>query len=163
MDTRLIVAALAVAGALLIYTLVLPGFAGPSGPQMTVRDAHAKAAAGEIVLVDIRTPEEWRETGVPATAHAITMHQDGRVLVAKLKAATAGDTSRPLALICRTGNRSSHLQAELAKAGFTNVIDVGEGMAGSRHGPGWLKAGLPRRTGAAVSMPPQITQRTEAR
>jgi hypothetical protein len=31
----------------------------------------------------------------------------------------------------------------LENAGFTNIIDVPEGMMGSRAGPGWLKRGLP--------------------
>ncbi len=131
---------------------------------MGASEAHAKATTGEVVLVDIRTPDEWRETGVPASAHAISLNQEPRFLVQKLKEAMGGDTSRPLALICRTGNRSSTLQAELVKAGFTDVIDVGEGMAGSRHGQGWLKSGLPRRTGAAVSMPPLLAStKPEAR
>jgi rhodanese-related sulfurtransferase len=130
--------------------------AGSAQPRltMTAGEAHAKASAGEIVLVDIRTPEEWAETGVPASAYAITLNQEPSALVAKLKAVMAGDPTRPLALICRTGNRSSRLQAELQKAGFTNVVDVGEGMAGSSHGQGWLKSGLPRRTGASIPAGP---------
>jgi len=125
--------------------------------SVTPAEAHAKALAGEVVLVDIRTPGEWRETGLPASAHAITMNQDGRALVAALDKALGGDRSKPLALICRTGNRSSHLQGQLQRAGFLNVIDVSQGMAGSRHGPGWLKAGLPTRPGDPAS-PPQLAK-----
>lgn len=127
-------------------------------PVIPVGEAHARAQAGEIVLVDIRTPEEWKETGVPATAHAITMHQDPRRFVQQVLAAMGGDRTRPVALICRTGNRSSILQAEMRRAGFTNVADVGEGMAGSRHGKGWLKSGLPIRTGGQVTAAPAIAQ-----
>ncbi len=110
---------------------------------MTSIEAHRRASAGEIVLVDIRTPEEWRETGVPASAQAITMHQDVAKFFAALGAATKGDRTKAVALICRTGNRSAALQAELIKAGYNNVIDVAEGVVGGRHGAGWLKAGLP--------------------
>lgn len=131
--------------------------------MLSVADAHQKAQAGEVVLVDIRTPDEWRETGVPATAHAITMHQDPRTFVKVLTEAMGGDRTRPVALICRTGNRSSNLQAELRSIGFTNVIDVAEGLAGSRHGKGWLKAGLPTRTGAAVAAVPRLPARSEAK
>lgn len=126
-------------------------------PSMAPAEAHAKAVAGEVVLVDIRTPGEWRETGLPASAHAITMNQDGRALVAALDKAMGGDRSKPLALICRTGNRSSHLQSQLQRAGFMNVIDVSQGMAGSRSGPGWLKSGLPTRPGDPAS-PPQLAK-----
>lgn len=125
--------------------------------MLSVADAHRKAQAGEVVLVDIRTPEEWKETGVATTAHAISMHQDPRAFLKGLDAAMGGDRSRPVALICRTGNRSSNLQAELRRAGYTNVIDVSEGMAGSRAGHGWLKAGLPVRKGANVTAAPQVS------
>ena len=125
--------------------------------MLAVTEAHRMAQAGEVVLVDIRTAEEWKETGVPTSAHAISMHQDPRAFLKSLDAALSGDRSRPLALICRTGNRSSNLQAELRRAGFSNVIDVSEGMAGSRAGQGWLKAGLPVRKGASVTAAPQVS------
>lgn len=127
-------------------------------PVMAPSEAHVKARAGEIVLVDIRTPEEWKETGVPASAHAITMHQEPRAFVKQLLAAMGGDNTRPVALICRTGNRSSTLQAELRKAGFSNVVDVAEGMAGGRNGKGWLKTSLPTRPGVMASAPPALDQ-----
>lgn len=128
-------------------------------PLISVVEAHALARAGAIVLIDIRTPEEWKETGVPATAHAITMHQDPRAFTEKLLAAMEGDRTRPVALICRTGNRSSNLRAEMRRAGFANVADVGEGMAGSRHGKGWLKSGLPIRPGSQATAPPAVEQK----
>ena len=115
----------------------------PKPQTMTPIVAHQRAASGDIVLIDIRTPEEWRETGVPASAQAITMHQEAPKFLAALEAATKGDRSKPVALICRTGNRSATLQAELARVGYTNVIDVAEGVIGGRNGAGWLKAGLP--------------------
>ena len=148
------VGAIAVLAGLLYFALGLPSGAQSTAPQILAPgEAHAKAVAGEIVLIDIRTPAEWRETGLPASAHAITMNQDARQLLAALDAATGGDRAKPVALICRTGNRSSYLTAELRKAGFLNVIDVSQGMAGSRHGPGWLKAGLPTRAGDPQSRP----------
>jgi rhodanese-related sulfurtransferase len=49
----------------------------------------------------------------------------------------------PIGLICRTGNRTTQVQAWLARQGYTNVYNVKEGMAGSRAGPGWIARGLP--------------------
>jgi rhodanese-related sulfurtransferase len=125
------------------------------GTVMSATEAHAKAVAGEVVLVDVRTPDEWRETGLPASGHAITMHQEARGLLAGLDKAMGGDRSKPLAIICRTGNRTTMLQAELKKAGYSNVINVAEGMAGGPNGTGWVKSGLPTRpgTGASIAMP----------
>ena len=131
--------------------------AAAAAQTLSASDAHAKALAGEVVLVDIRTPDEWRETGVAASAHAINMYEDPKVFAERLLAAVGGDRSRRIALICRTGNRSSHLQAQLVRAGFNNVADVSEGMAGSRAGKGWLKAGLPTRPGAQASLPPSLS------
>jgi hypothetical protein len=35
------------------------------------------------------------------------------------------------------------MSAHLKKAGFTQILDVPEGMQGSGAGPGWLSRGLP--------------------
>lgn len=139
-----------------VVTAAGNSIAEPAG-VMNATDAHQKAVAGEITLVDIRTPEEWRETGVPASAHTVTLDQQPKALMDKLDALLAGDRSRPLALICRTGNRSSKLAVELRKQGYSNVIDVTEGVAGSRNGQGWAKAGLPLRKGAEIASPPAVS------
>ena len=138
-----------------------PAFGPPALAQkpqiLSATEAHRKAEAGEVLLVDIRTPEEWRETGVATSAHTITMHQNGQAFLKELLAAASGDPNRPIALICRTGNRSSQLQSALQRAGFTNIIDVSEGMAGSQAGRGWLKLGLPVRKGASIASGPKVS------
>ncbi len=126
---------------------------GSSGNFMEVGEAHAKAKAGEIVLVDVRRPGEWRTTGIPASGHAITMHQNSAKFISQLLTATGGDKSRPLALICATGVRTTWLQARLRKAGFSNLFNVTEGMKGSRFGKGWIKKGLPIRKWTGASKP----------
>lgn len=128
-------------------------FAGASAPVvgaasgiMSAPDALAAAASGEVVLVDIRTRGEWKQTGLAQPALAISMHEAG--FVRNLARALGGNRTNPVALICATGGRSAHMQGILATAGFTNVIDVSEGMFGSSAGPGWLKRGLPVKTWA---------------
>jgi rhodanese-related sulfurtransferase len=123
-----------------------------TGTIMKAADAHAKALTGDVVLVDIRTPEEWKDTGVPASAHAVTMHQAGPAFVAGLKQAMGGDTTKPLAIICNSGNRTSNIYADLQRAGFTNLINVAEGVGGGPFGRGWLKSGLPLRATTAPLM-----------
>lgn len=139
-------------GAMLI-PLVLSTHVATAGEILDAKAADAKARAGEIVLIDIRTPEEWLQTGVPASAHAITMHQPAPAFLAQVDKALGGDKSKPLALICRTGNRSGSIAPQLEKLGY-KIIDVSEGMAGSRKGPGWLRQGLALRTGGDVSKAP---------
>lgn len=112
-----------------------------TGAQMSAPDALAASRASQVTLIDVRTPAEWQQTGVPQGAARIDMSQAG-FLEAVLKQ-TKGDKSAPLALICRTGNRSTQVQSYLEAQGFTHVFNVKEGMSGSAAGPGWLRRSLP--------------------
>lgn len=130
-----------------------------AGEVLSPGQAHEKALKGEVVLVDVRTPDEWKQTGVAASAHTITMHQQGPDFLRQLDKVLGGDRSKPLAVICRTGNRTGSLVAPLEKAGYTRVINVAEGMVGGRYGQGWIKAGLPMRQWApGQEKPTTVTQ-----
>lgn len=130
-----------------VALLAAAGFAHAT-PDLAAPDAAAAVAAGKITLIDIRTPPEWKETGVAKGASLINMlHPQGapgftNALLEKVK----GDRNAPIALICRTGNRTTQVQRYLQSQGFTQVYNVKEGMAGSGAGPGWLKRGLPVET-----------------
>lgn len=112
-----------------------------AGQAISVQVAHKAAQSGEVLLVDIRRPDEWKRTGVPEGAHRIDMRRKDFLKV--LDDLTGGDTSKPVALICARGVRSAWLSNELSGAGYANVINVPEGMLGSGSGPGWLKLNLP--------------------
>jgi rhodanese-related sulfurtransferase len=125
------------------FTLT-PTFAA-TGLEMSAPDALAQVKAGKLRLVDIRTPAEWQQTGVAQGAVRLDMqHPKGAVgFMDELLKQTKGDRNAPVALICRTGNRSTQVQRYLEAQGFTHVFNVAEGMAGSAAGPGWLRRGLP--------------------
>ncbi|MEM7251727.1 MAG: rhodanese-like domain-containing protein [Pseudomonadota bacterium] len=108
-------------------------------------DAHRLSSTGELRLFDIRSAEEWRETGVGIRAEMLTIHQPGGVtqFVKEMVAAVGGDLDRPVALICAAGGRSKRAYEILARHGFTRLFDVSEGMVGNRRGPGWIKRELP--------------------
>lgn len=125
---------------LLLGILSSPAFAAP---DISAQEAFAAARAGEITLIDIRTPEEWRTTGVAPGAGRVDFHRGPAHLLQSVLQQTGGDRNAPIALICRTGNRTTQAQAFLQRQGFTRVFNVKEGMAGSAAGPGWLKRGLP--------------------
>ncbi|QDI78066.1 rhodanese-like domain-containing protein [Leisingera aquaemixtae] len=110
-------------------------------PRLTAAEAFAAARDGGIILVDIRTPQEWRASGVPVGSHQIDMRRGD--FMAALQAVAGPDRAVPVALICARGVRSARLTLALAEAGFTNVIDVPEGMLGSAAGPGWIAGNLP--------------------
>jgi rhodanese-related sulfurtransferase len=104
-------------------------------------EAHKKAIAGEILLIDIRRPDEWAKTGSGEGAVRLDMRREG--FIAELSRLVGGDTARPVALICARGVRSARMSNRLDEAGFSTIIDVPEGMLGSGAGPGWIKRGLP--------------------
>jgi rhodanese-related sulfurtransferase len=124
-----------------LLVLLLTGCQSSQGPTLSAPDALERLQAGDLTLVDIRTPKEWRKTGVAEGAHRIDMTSSS--FMDDLLAAVDGDKDAPIAIICRTGNRTTFTQRALMKQGFTNVFNVKEGMAGSGAGPGWLRRGLP--------------------
>jgi len=125
--------------------LLVIGCSQAAGPQLSPPEALDMTNKGELTLIDVRTPMEWRQTGVAPMAHRIDMHNpkgpDG--FAQAVLQAVDGDRSAPIGLICRTGNRSRHMQQELISRGFTHVYDVKEGMMGNSNGPGWIRLGLP--------------------
>ncbi|MGB5862829.1 MAG: rhodanese-like domain-containing protein [Sulfitobacter sp.] len=108
--------------------------------KLSVQDAHVAATSGAITLVDIRRPDEWARTGVGQGAVPIDMRD--RDFVDQLLTHLT-DKDAPVALICARGVRSRGMTRKLTAAGFTNIIDVPEGMLGSGAGPGWIASGLP--------------------
>jgi rhodanese-related sulfurtransferase len=103
--------------------------------------AYKLAQSGQITLLDIRRPDEWRKTGSGQGAHRLDLRRKDFISV--LDDIVASDRSKPVALICARGVRSNRMSQKLIKAGFTNIIDVPEGMLGSKAGPGWIKRKLP--------------------
>ncbi len=112
---------------------------------MTADEASVRTEAGEVMLIDVRSPQEWRQTGVPRGARRVTIHDPGGLkgFVDAMAAAVDGDLKKPIALICARGNRSTIAQKVLGEAGFTRVFNIREGFIGGPYGPGWVKRGLP--------------------
>ncbi|MDF3415755.1 rhodanese-like domain-containing protein [Sulfitobacter sp. M57] len=109
--------------------------------DLTAPAALAAAATGEVLLIDIRRPEEWARSGIGQGAVPIDMRR--KDFINALLGHSGGRKDIPVALICARGVRSARMAARLEAAGFTRVLDVPEGMSGSGAGPGWLKRGLP--------------------
>lgn len=121
---------------------------------LSAPDAYTANKDGSVMLIDIRSPSEWADTGVPEGARAITMHDENGPagFLENIRKAVNGDQSTPIALICARGVRTRWAQRFLTANGFTNVLDVSEGMFGRGSNPGWLKRDLP------VSKPPAADQ-----
>ena len=134
-----------IAAAAALMLLSINACSRDSGPTLAAPDAYAQAQAGTLTLIDIRRPDEWKQTGVAKDALQINMaHPQGEAgFVAQVTTELGGDRNAPIGLICRTGNRTTQMQRLLTEAGFTQVYNVKEGMAGSAAGPGWIARGLP--------------------
>lgn len=126
--------------------LALYPIASADGPK-TIRphEVHDLARKGELILVDIRSPGEWRQSGVADPAVPITIHGAGGLAQFERDLATVVERrgGKPIALICATGLRSGRVQAWLKQRGHTDVLDVAGGMFGSGRGRGWLADGMP--------------------
>ena len=131
----------------LLTALVMLALAAQAsaGGVISADAAHRQSQAGELLIVDVRSPREWRQTGLPQGAAAVTIHDPNgpEGFLAAMLSAAGGDKARPIALICASGVRSNRAHRFLEAKGFSAVVDVSEGMLGRRDKPGWLKRGLP--------------------
>jgi len=98
--------------------------------QISVRELRAGLEAGEIDLLDVRQPGEWAQGHAPG-ATFIT----GAELPRRLEELDA--SSRPLAVICGSGYRSSVAASVLARSGHRRILNTIGGMGA------WKAAGLP--------------------
>ncbi|MGB0631540.1 MAG: rhodanese-like domain-containing protein [Alphaproteobacteria bacterium] len=132
-----------------LATFILFVFASASamaGTIVTAPAAAKTAADGKTTIVDVRSPREWRQTGIAQGAAMVTIHNPNgiKAFVRAMAKAVGGDKTRPIALICAAGVRSARAARILAANGFTNIQNISEGMLGRPGaGPGWLKRGLP--------------------
>ena len=78
-----------------------------------------------VLLVDIREPEEWQDTGVIDGALLVTYADRDSFLAAVRPQLQEGQS---LALICRSGNRTSRATRQIAAVVDIPVIDVAGGM-----------------------------------
>ncbi len=76
----------------------------------------------EVLLVDVRTPEEFRQGRIGG---AVLFPYDGIERRKAEFAALAGKTDRPIVVYCRSGRRSAIAAKTLADLGYTNVADFG--------------------------------------
>ena len=115
------------------------------GPTLSAPDAYAQAQAGKLTLIDVRTPDEWRKTGVAQGALRINMAnaQGEAGFIRQVEAALGGNRNLPVGLIGLAGNRSANAQKVLRESGFTHVYNIKEGMLGGGAGPGWIARKLP--------------------
>ena len=108
------------------------GVFGQTNKFKTVDVAEfAKAVADtSYVVLDVRTPAEYAEGHIPGTHFNIDVLEDSYTELA-LKTLPKG---KPVALYCRSGNRSKKAARILTENGY-QVVELGTGFRG------WAAAG----------------------
>jgi rhodanese-related sulfurtransferase len=82
------------------------------------------------LVVDVRTAGEYANDGHIAGSRLLPLSM-------LLSRSNELPHDRPIVFVCRSGNRSQVACEQLANLGFTNTINLVEGMIG------WRRAGLP--------------------
>lgn len=104
--------------------------------KITPQNAAALLTANQAVLIDVREPAEWAETGVAASAVLLPKSDfDGPQKLWKEFLAQTGD--KQIILYCRSGHRAGVVGAVLA--------EQGRSVANAGGFKDWKSAGLPTR------------------
>lgn len=94
-----------------------------------------------VPVIDIRTEPEWRQTGIVPGSHLLTFFDvTGRVTDSAgwlKKVKEVAPPEKPVILICRTGNRTTHVSRFLSESGYRTVYNVTTGIVP------WIREGLP--------------------
>jgi rhodanese-related sulfurtransferase len=135
------------------------------GLYVTAKEAFEQwqAAPDEVTIIDVRTPEEFLFVGSPPMAWRIPVSKQlyawdaekGTFPLAPLpdfaaRVQTVAKLDDKIMVMCRSGGRSAMAANMLAKAGFTNVYNIIDGMEGDGNGDsnsvpqgGWKNSGCP--------------------
>ena len=107
---RWVVAAVVLAAALVL----LPRFLG--GRKVSSDVVRQKIAAGAVIL-DVRTPDEFRTGAYPGAINIPV-----QVLAGRMGEIPKG---KPVVVYCASGMRSASAATALVRAGFTDVVNAG--------------------------------------
>jgi len=99
-----------------------------------------KLKADGVPIIDIRTKQEWKDTGIIEGSHKITFFSEqGQPLLADWFFEVGHlikDKKAPLIIYCAHANRSKSLGEGLIQMGFENVYELKGGIEN-----GWIKLG----------------------
>lgn len=101
--------------------------------ECTLEEAKAQVATGQVLLLDVREPDEYHAGHL---AGAINVPRG--VLEFRLSGdATLGDTGRQVLLYCKTSGRAALAARVMQDMGFVQVQSLAGGF------DAWVAAGLP--------------------
>ena len=104
-------------------------------PLIGVKEVLLGVEAGEIVLIDVREPDEWINTGSPKGSIRVPLQSPD--FLDQVHSRTNYRKELPIALCCRSGIRGKKAAELLVQSGFENVSNVEGGMKE------WISENLP--------------------
>ena len=121
---------------LVLSTLAVTGCSsnGSTSPQLGIEEFAAKTVEADVVVLDVRTPEEFAEGHL---ANAINIDFQSGNFANEISKLDKGTT---YAVYCRSGNRSGQAVKVMADLGFTDLYDMDGGVID------WAAAGKPLYT-----------------
>jgi rhodanese-related sulfurtransferase len=105
-------------------------------PKISPVEAAKKVSEGTAIMIDVREPSEWAESGVAEPAELLSM-SDFNGDQKLWKPFLEKNAGKELILYCRSGNRSGQVAAKLAAQGLK--------VENSGAFKDWAAAGLPVR------------------
>ncbi len=106
-------------------------------PLLTAAEAAKLVAEGKAVLIDVREPSEWAESGVAAPAVLLPKSEFDAGLAGDWQDFLAKVGDKQILTYCRSGKRSGAVAEALAAKGHK--------VANAGGFKGWQDAGLPVR------------------
>lgn len=106
-------------------------------PTISPADAAKLVAEGKAVLIDVREPSEWADSGVAAPAVLLPKSEFDAGQVGDWKDFLAKVGDKQIITYCRSGKRSGAVAEALAAKGHK--------VANAGGFKGWQDAGLPVR------------------
>jgi rhodanese-related sulfurtransferase len=116
---------------LALSMLVNAAFAADPAKHVQADEASKIIAEGKVVIVDVRTADEFKEGHIKGAKNIDIMGDDFE------KQLTGLDKTKPTLVHCQAGGRSMRALKVFEKLGFTHLIHLDEGFGG------WEAAGKP--------------------
>ncbi len=89
-------------------------------PQVHAPDWESWVDENDALVLDVREPMEWAQGSLDGSK---------KIKMVDLPSAVATlDTTRPILVVCRSGNRSQHAAKYLMAQGFENVANLTGGL-----------------------------------
>ncbi|HDQ07379.1 MAG TPA: MBL fold metallo-hydrolase [Methanoculleus sp.] len=104
------------------HAWVMAGYPTDHVYQLSPSEVHEKISEPDVVLLDVRSKEEYEEQHIPGAVNIMAM--DLRTRAGEL------NPTKPIVAICRTGHRSSLACSLLKQQGFTEVYNAAGGITG---------------------------------